>query len=509
MRRLSRLMALWAALVFGFAVAAPELAAASPDAKIDQQIRPCFGLLIQPNLSQGCKVRYAKPRPCARGYYRSRGRCVLGNGGGGYGPGGGRYVQREINCDYAYPGQVSDTLARLYDGDTITLTSTNGGACVESLNITQSVTIVVRGYQASQGHPILVAPADQPCIKIAPGVQYVVLEGLSIESRRGGSASCIVGRATEIALKDVSVRYDGDASAFDIGDSRIELSGAVFIGRTRSAVVKATGTIMASDVEIAATAIGGAFETSGDSRLRDIRIVRLGDWTGSSRTRNSAGFVISGMNRQQLVTIDGLYVDGFSRGVYIGGGDETTLLRPVVRDSDWAVSVENANLRLNDGELEAVDVGLYVASGIAYASNNKVVGVMRSGIYADAGGQVRAVDNRIYARKDGCKALVSGFFDGELTCRPWFEAPELYRTPRDRARLDYDTYWPAASIGPAPMAANVPADLSDEAAATGVSTSRRQAPDVYRTAPGAPGAPPAYEKVAPLVGGPSALGAPK
>jgi len=507
MLRLSRLMALWAALILGVAAAAPEAAFASPDAKIDQQIRPCFGLLIQPNLSHGCKVRYAKPKPCPRGYYRSRsGRCILGGGGGGYGPGGGGYVSREINCDYAYPGQVSDTLARLYDGDTITLTSTNGGACVESLNITQSVTIVVRDYQPAPGRPILVAPADQPCIKIAPGVQFVVLEGLGIESRRGGSASCIVGRATEIALKDVSVRYDGDASAFDIGDSRIELSNAVFIGRTRSAVVKATGTIMASNVEIAATAIGGAFETAGDSRLRDIRIVRLGDWTGSSRTRNSAGFVISGMNRQQLVTIDGLYVDGFSRGVYIGGGDETTLLRPVVRDSDWAVTVENANLRLNDGELEAVDVGLYVASGIAYASHNKIVGVMRSGIYADAGGQIRAVDNRIYARPEGCKALVSGFFDGELTCRPWFEAPELYRTQRDRARLDYDTYWPADAIGAStPMAAsNPPPELADDAAAAGLAGGPRK-PDVYRTAPGPAGAPPAYEKISP----PSAQGAPR
>jgi hypothetical protein len=347
---------------------------------------------------------------------------------------------------------VSATLARLYDGDTLTLTSTNGGACVDSLNITRSVSIVVRDYTPSRTRPILVAGADQPCIRIRPGVQYVVLDGLGIEATRAGGSSCIVGGATEIALKGVTIRYDGDASAFDISDSRIELQDVTFIGRTRSAVVKATGTIMASNVEIAATAIGGAFETSGDSRLRDVRIVRLGDWTGSSRTRNSAGFVISGMNRQQLVTIDGLYVDGFSRGVYIGGGDETTLLRPVVRDSDWAVTVENANLRLNEGELEATDVGLYVASGIAYAANNKIVGVMRSGIYADAGGQVRAVDNRIYARPEGCKALVSGFFDGELTCRPWFEAPELYRTPRDRARLDYDAYWPTQAIGPTPLA---------------------------------------------------------
>lgn len=468
MRRLGRLMALWAALILGAAsTVAPEAAFASPDARIDQQIRPCFGLLIQPNLRDGCKVHYSKPKPCARGYYRSRGKCVPYRGGGGYGPGygNGGYGPREINCDYAYPGQVSDALARLYDGETLTLTST-GGACVETLNITQSVTIVVRNYAPQLGRPILVAPADQPCIKIAPGVQYVVLEGLGIEARRAGSASCIVGRATEIALKDVTVRYDGDASAFDIGDSRIELDNAVFIGRTRTAVVKATGTIMASNVEIAATAIGGVFETSGDSRLRDIRITRLGDWTGSSRTRNSAGFVIAGMNRQQLVTIDGLYVDGFSRGVYIGGGDETTLLRPVVRDSDWAVTVEGANLRMSQGELEAVDVGIYVASGVAYASNNKIVGVMRSGLYADRGAQIRAVDNRIYARPEGCKALVSGFFDGELTCRPWFEAPELYRTPRDHARLSYDVYWPAAAIGPAPLAAGppVPPELASDAA---------------------------------------------
>uniref|UniRef100_UPI0025D88CF6 hypothetical protein n=1 Tax=uncultured Caulobacter sp. TaxID=158749 RepID=UPI0025D88CF6 len=464
MRRLSFLVALWAALILGFATSAPDVAVASPDARIDQQIRPCFGLLIQPNLSHGCKVRYARPRHCARGYYRSRGHCVPG----GYGPGYGGYGPSEINCDYAYPGQVSEAVARLYDGETLTLTSTNGGACVDSLNITQSIIIVVRNYSPGLNNPILVAPAGQPCIRIQPGVPYVVLEGLGLEASRAGSASCITGRATEIALKNVTVRYDGDASAFDVGDSRIELSDVVFIGRTRSAVVKATGTIMAQNVAIAATALGGAFETSGDSRLRDIRIVRLGDWTGSSRTRNSAGFVLSGMNRQQLVTIDGLYVDGFSRGVYIGGGDETTLLRPVVRDSDWALTVENANLRVNGGELEATDVGLYVASGVAFAANNKIVGVMRSGIYADAGGQVRAVDNRIYARPEGCKALVSGFFDGELTCRPWFEAPELYRTQRDRARLGYETYWPTQSFAPAPLAVGAgPADLADDAASMG------------------------------------------
>lgn len=485
MSRLSRLLAIVAMLTLGL-VAAPETALASPDAKIDQQIRPCFGLLLEPNLSQGCKVRYAKPKPCARGYYRVRGKCVAGsnNGGGnggGYGPGAGRYVSRDINCDDAYPGQVNDTLARLYDGDTVTLTSTTGGACVESLNITQSVTIVVRDYTPTQGRPILIAPAGQPCIKIAPGVAYVVLEGLSIEASRAGQASCITGRATELALKSVIVRYDGEGSALDVTDSRIELSNAVFIGRTRQPVVRATGQLTAADVEIAATAVGGSFETSGDSRLRDIRITRLGDWSGSSRTRNSAGFVLSGMNRQQLVKIDGLYVDGFSRGIYISGGDETTLLRPVVRDSDWAVTLEGADLRVLEGQLEAVDVGLYADSGTLYAADNKIVGVMRAGLYAEKGAQIRARDNRVFARPGGCEALVTGYFDDALTCQPWFEAPEIFRTPRDRARLDYDTYWPAPTVMPAVMQTGL-SDLS---------------------------APPVYETVSPLAGGSQAEGAPK
>ena len=483
MSRLSRFLALVAVLTLGFA-AAPAVALASPDAKIDQQIRPCFGLLLEPNLSNGCKVRY-KPKPCARGYYRVRGKCVAGNGGGPR-PGGGRYVSREINCDYAYPGQVNDTLARLYDGDTITLTSREGRACVESLNITQSITIVVRDYTPGLGRPILVAPTGQPCLRIAPGVGYVVIDGVGFESLRAGEASCIVGRATELALKGVTVRYDGSGSALQIEDSRVELIETVFIGRTRKPVVRATGEIMASNVEIAATAVGANFETSGDSRMKDVRITRLGDWSGSDRTRNSAGFVLSGMNREQLVQIDGLYVDGFSRGIYIAGGDETTLLRPVVRDSDWAVLTEDSDVRVLDGQLEAVDVGLYVDSGTLNAANNKIVGVMRAGLYAEKGAQIRARDNRVFARPGGCEALVTGYFDDALTCRPWFEAPELFRTGRDQARLDFEDYWPAPGVLPAGLSAGSSSTLSGEAPPS-VSSSLR--PARYEAGPSLSGAP--------------------
>jgi hypothetical protein len=438
LRRLFGGLAVWslaASLTASLALsAAPDVSVAgSPDARIDQRIRPCFGLLLEPNLSDGCRVkkRYRKPRPrYSTGY--------------DYGQ-GGRY-RTWVDCDRAYPGEVSDVLARLYDGDTLTLRSRNGGTCVDSLNITRSVTIVVDGYVPSRGRPILAPPVDQPCIRIAPGVGYVVIEGLGIDAMRAGSASCISGRATELALKNVVVRYDGAGSALDLSESRLEVANATFIGRTRAAVVKATGTVMADNVEVAATALGAAFEAGDDSRIRDFRVIRLGDWTGSSRSRNSAGFVLAGMNRAQLVRIEGLYVDGFSRGVYVGGGDETTLLRPVVRDSDWAVVVENADVRVIEGKLEAADVGVYAGSGTVYASDNAIAGVMRAGLFADNGAQVRARDNRVYAKPGGCEALITGYFDGKLTCQSWFEGPELFRTPRDRSRQDFDAYWPSAIV---------------------------------------------------------------
>lgn len=454
---MKRLALFAAALVaLGLGGAAPQVALASPDARIDQQIRPCFGLLLEPNLSKGCGARRpVKRKPPRRPYHP----------GGGYAP-----YRTVVDCDVAYPGEVNDVLSRLYDGDTLTLVSRNGGACVDTLDVTRSVVITARDYSPSRTRPILLAPADQPCVRIAPGVAFVVLENLGLESSRGGTASCVVGRATELALKGVVVRYDGEGSAIDVADSRVEMIQTAFVGRTRAPVVKLSGSLQAQDVDVAATAIGMAVETGRDSRLRDIRVVRLGDWSGSSRTRNSAGFVLIGVNRDQLVQIDGLSTDGFSRGIYVSGG-ETTLQRPVVRDSDWAVVLEGAELRVLDGRLEAADVGIYAASGVVYASDNAIAGVMRAGLFADSGAQIRARDNRVFARPGGCEALVTGYFDGALTCRPWFEAPELFRTPRDRARVDYDSYWPTGAVavltGPPSSALAGGADPYDASAAAG------------------------------------------
>jgi len=455
----------------------PEPAQAqSAAARVDAQIRPCFGLLIEPNLSRGCDGRRTRP-------IRPR------RPSGGYGP-GRPPVDPYIDCDRAYPGMVSEVAAQLYPGDTLTLSSRNGGACVDSLNLTQSITIVAEeGYQPQLGHPLLRALPDKPCISIGPGVQYVVLVGLLIEAERAGRESCITGQATELALDRTVIRYAGEGSALDVANSRVELRNAGFIARTRTAAVKISGTLEASDITVAATVIGFAYEPAGDSTLHNFKIVRLGDWTGSQRTRNSAGLIISGMNRGQLVQASDIRVEGFSRGVYIGGGDEVNLTGVTVEDSDWGVLLEGAALTLRDARLESADVGLYVASGVASFSDSSIYGVMRSGIFAERGGQVRSRDNRVYPRDGGCAALSSGYFDGALTCRPWFEAPEVYRSARERQRGGFDNWWEFGSAAvtlppaPVPLAAPAPIAPADRAGPGAPPPGSTVVPQVYERRP--------------------------
>jgi hypothetical protein len=449
---------------------AAEPVQAQASARVDSQIRPCFGLLIEPNLSKGCGgVR----RPVRRAPVRRGGRLP---------------PLPFINCDTAYPGQVSEVAAQLYPGDTLTLSSTEGRACVDSLNITQAITIVAdSSYQPGLGAPLLIAPPDKPCISIGRGVEYVVLVGLMIQAERAGRESCIVGTATELALDGVVIRYSGDGSALDVSNSRVEMRNTGFIARSTTAAVKVSGTLVARDVTVAATALGFAFEPAADSTLSNLKIVRLGDWTGSSRTRNSAGLILSGMNRSQLIQASDISVDGFSRGIYIGGGDEIVLDRAKVTNSDWAILLEGSTLTLRDAELEAADVGLYVATGQANMSDSKIVGVMRSGVFAERGGQVRSRDNRVYPREGGCSALSSGYFDGALTCRPWFEAPEVYRSASERQRGLFASWW---DFGPAPVdlstaPAPVPSSAPPPPARTGAppAGTNRPLPKVYETRP--------------------------
>lgn len=398
-------------------IASGGIARAAPDAQIDQEIRPCFGALIR---LQRDAARCGGERP-QRPAWR---------------PSGGGSL--DIDCDRAYPGQIQDAIYRAWPGATVTLRS-RYRPCVESITIDRPIRILAVDFSPAPNRPILVAQPGQPCIKIEAGVPWVLLRGLMIESLEAGKASCVLGSATQLRLEGSIVRYDGEGSAIDVTGSMVEIADSTIIVRSRQPAVRLSGRMDIADVDIAATASGMALETDGDSRLSRVAVIRLGDWTGTGRVKSSVGLALAGLNRQQLIQLDDVTVDGFSRGIFVGGGNEVALNRPIVRDSDWAVLLENTNLNVLDGKLQAGDVGLYAASGVMNAGNNKISGVMRAGIFAEKGAEVRARDNEVASK--ACGALKTGYFTGALTCKSWFDQPELFRSTADKARVNFNRFW--------------------------------------------------------------------
>jgi hypothetical protein len=136
-------------------------------------------------------------------------------------------------------------------------------------------------------------------------------------------------------------------------------------------------------------------------------------------------------------------IQGFSRGVYAETGQEVALQNVVIRESEYGVLSNGARLRVNGSEIQAVDAGVYANAGEAWVAGNRIVGVRRAGLYVEKGAHLRARDNTVYADKDGCQALAVEGLDPEAqSCRPWFEAPEFYRTGRASGRAAFDDVWP-------------------------------------------------------------------
>ncbi len=435
-------------LAIGLFGASP--AQAFPDAQIDAQIRPCFGGLTDPTIGTRCR---AKPRS-----HRSTEPKPL------------KPPPTYIDCAYARPGEISQAIAGNYDGVTITLTSTTGQACRESVAINRPARIEADpNVMLRFGQPLLVAPSGQPCLRLAPRI-WVAIRGLSIGQAEGERAPCIQGQDVDLTVIESDIAYSGDGSAITlVGDSRLNLVGSQIVSRSLEPAVVLQGRLKLDTVTIGAAVAGLKVTTTEDSSMRNLTLVRLDDWTGSRRSASSAGLVVADVGANQLIDIQGLAVTGFSRGVYVSGAGEINLRSPRINGADWALIVEGPSTRVSQASLQAGEVGLYAASGTTFISRSEIKGVMRSGIYAERGAQVRSVDNVVYAAKSGCAALKTGFFEGALTCRPWFEAAALGGSAEDptlptydslRSSLDQDADEAASAANEPPPLAGGPAAKS-------------------------------------------------
>jgi Right handed beta helix region len=410
------------AILAAIALAIPGAVKAFPAAPLEADTRPCFELLPDPAISRHCFHHYR--------YY----------GRGGYHDGWGY----RIACDRAGPRTLQWALDRVPPGGVLFLI---GGvhACRGTLDIRKSVTIVGQpGWQGSARVPTLEPDEGQPCIRIRPQVEQVTLVGLLIQSRHGDKSSCIEQFNRELTLDGTWIRYDGDASAIDTTNGRLILRRSVIAGRTQAAAVYLhAGGLEVESSSVLATTIGVRAKATEDMRIRGLNLERLDDWTGTERVKASVGIGLDSAGTGRLVDIQNSIVEGFSRGVYADPGQEVAIQSLIVRDSEYGVLSAGARLRINGSEIEAIDAGVYAAAGEAWATGNRIIGVRRAGVYVEKGAHLKARDNIVFADKDGCQALaVEGLDPDSQSCRPWFEAPEFYRTGRASGRAAFDDVWP-------------------------------------------------------------------
>jgi hypothetical protein len=233
--------ALLALAGMAFALGAGE-AQAYPDAQVDQQIRPSFGVLLQPPV----KHRY-RPRAWTPGRYGP------GSGGGGYGHGPRRSRQLDsmtVDCSGPNGPSLNDAVFDLRDQGVLYIRS--GGACVDTLEVTHPIVIVgeslpsfARGPAAARAR--LTAPAGQSCIRIAPGVKGVVIRDLVIDGSQSGQSACIEAVDAELAMDRTRVNYNGDASAIYMQGGVLVMSSSTVDARTNDAALTLEGTQVTID----------------------------------------------------------------------------------------------------------------------------------------------------------------------------------------------------------------------------------------------------------------------
>ena len=337
MTRKTGLLGVAAAAMAALLLAAPAVEA-YPDAKVETQLRPDFGLLLKPPIK---RRKPHKPR------YRDHGR------GHGYGPGPGDDHRpwsgplRDVafvDCGTARgPNEINHALDSLAPGGTLIVRA--GGAdraCLDSVRITKPVTIQADGGRPFRGRRLggrsewralpatLRAKAGQVCIDVAPmGTGEVILRNLVIEATEGGEQPCIYAEGANLRLESTVVRYHGNGSALYVDGGSIHVTEDSIIDADTEdrAIFVEDATLMMRDAIISGSAaIGVDITPTGNAKsvIRDVAI-----WTSHPAAEvfgtPSVGVVVSPSRNLGKLEIEDTYICGFGIGLWQTGANTTTI----------------------------------------------------------------------------------------------------------------------------------------------------------------------------------------
>ncbi|MBX7247974.1 MAG: hypothetical protein K1X35_02875 [Caulobacteraceae bacterium] len=381
-----RLIGMLAAAVAAGLLAIPT-AEAYPDARVEAQTRPDFGLLLQPPVQRRKPHRPHRYRD-GDGY----------RGDGRYGPDhrpdwdhrwgwDGRLRDVAfVDCGNASgPNDINWALRTLAPGGTL-IVRAGGAACLDAVHITKPVTIQADGGRPWRGVRLgddrfggirgdwtslpatLRAPAGQVCLDIAPmAIGEVVLRNLVIESTQGGDQPCIYSEGAHVRLESTVVRYAGDGPAIYVDGGTFEATEDSLVdANTYDRALYAEGAVVTlRDFTVSGTpAIGLDITPSGsqDSSLDNVYVLSK---PGSPVFGpSSVGISVGATRTVGRINIRGTRICGFGVGVWTSGPNVVNIDRSHICRSGKGIGAYGGQVSVSNSYIGANVVGIQI--GAAY-----------------------------------------------------------------------------------------------------------------------------------------------
>lgn len=403
MTRKTNILGIAAAAMAAAMLAAPSVEA-YPDAKVETQLRPDFGLLLKPPIK---RRKPHKPRH-HHGYRDGKGHGYGYDYGPDYRPWTGPLRQVAfVDCGTARgPNEINHALDSLAPGGTLIIRP--GGAdraCLDSVRINKPVTIQADGGRPWRGRrlgeyrgdwkPIpatLRARAGQVCIDIAPiPTGEVILRNLVIESTEGGEQPCIYSEGANVRLESSVIRYQGQGSAIYVdGGSFSAGEDSVVDAQTEDrAIFVEDATLTLRDFTIsgsAAVALDITPTGNGKSVIEDVAI-----WSSHPAAEvfgtPSVGIAVSASRNLGKLEIVDTYICGFGIGLWQTGANTTTYRGGQICRAGKGVVAAGGELHLENLAIGANIFGVQVgAARPVHMEHVQIYGVKYQDVYVEPGG---------------------------------------------------------------------------------------------------------------------------
>ncbi len=387
-------------LLLGIALFASALTAlatgaayASPEAGIDAEIRPRFGVLLDP--------------PYHRHHYEWDHHR---RGGPGWPPQQQYWVQSvTVDCGDPNlgPTPLNDALYHLAENGVLYIRG-NTQACHESLEITRSVTISGEAQSAFAvgpefKRPTIAAPDGSPCIIIDRGVTRVEIHDLVLADAHGGGEACIEGFGGALALVHTKIDYAGDGSAVYLQATKLLAEETFITANTYEPAVVAEDSsvdFVRSTINSASTGVELSPAEASNSSFNAVNIISQSATPGASAqtglvvrvARGGAATVV--MNHSRVV--------GFDTGLWFQPGVVAKLDSVKVIHSRIAVTSETAGMEIKNSLLEGSRSGVYVMRGQATIRHNLMFGFNTVAIDFEPNVDLKESDNLMFPA-GGCR----------------------------------------------------------------------------------------------------------